>query len=236
MLVSRTGTMPPESMEIPRSRGKLESSGSPRHHPYTRPMGDGSETVLASVDAPDIIVLTLAMTVAAAIAYLVYRSMEVPRLRLSPTPQGERATVRDAVLYAVTIPLIVVAWYAFMFCILLFAQNGLDAWSLVAIPAALIMSARMLAHVDSTLSREVSKFVPLALLTLIIVSGRVRDTDALSTIVNDVDQMQVTWPAVVLVLVFDYVVTATWYWGWVRWLRPRREARRGKQPIEHVQS
>lgn len=188
------------------------------------------------VTASDVVVMTIVIAVTAFFAYGVYRAMERPRLRLTSTPAGPRASVRDTVQYAITAPLLVLAWYLFFSLILLFADNNLDAFDLVVLPAAIVLATRLLAHVNGNVAHELGKAVPLTLLTLLIISGGFRDETSLEELANEVADMEMSGPSYALLLIADYVFTAAWYWGWVRGYMPmsrpwreRRAAQSGQQ-------
>jgi hypothetical protein len=189
-------------------------------------MSDVDETgrlTLAEVGATEILEWLIILVVATSIAYVIYRAMERPRLRVVETPQGQRATLRDTVQYAVSIPILVLLWIAFFTVILSIADNGLDAFNLAVLPAAIVMATRLLAHVNPKIAHELGKAVPLTLITLILIAGGVREENALLDIIEELAEMGMSGPALVLVFVFDYVITALWYWIYVRWWKPRSE-------------
>ena len=181
---------------------------------------------IVQVDLSEVIFWTLLIILSAVVAYLVYRAMERPRLRLTDTDLGPRASRRDVIAYAVTIPLLVFAWWAFFWLILLIADTNLDIVTLTTIPAAIVLAARVLAHVDQRIAHEIAKAVPLTIITLIIITGSLRDEADLFALLDDVEQVDITWGAVLFVLLADYVITACWYWGYIRWWQPRRATRR----------
>jgi len=178
---------------------------------------------LAEVGATEILEWLIVLVVATSIAYLIYRAMERPRLRVIDTPQGERTTLRDTVQYAISIPILVLLWIAFFTVILSIADNNLDAFSLAVLPAAIVMATRLLAHVNPHIAHELGKAVPLTLITLILIAGGIREENALLDIIEELVEMGISGPALVLVFVFDYVITALWYWIYVRWWKPRSQ-------------
>lgn len=189
----------------------------------------------------EILFWTLVIVIAGVLAYIVYRAMERPRLRLTQTPEGLRATRRDVILYAVTIPFLVFLWWNFFSAILLFADTNLNVLELASVPAGIVLAARFLAHVNQRIAHEIAKAVPLTIITLIIVTGSIRGAENIYRIVEDSSQMVITGGAWVFILVADYVITATWYWGYIRWWQPRRAAKRASvsasatdEPDPHV--
>ena len=66
-------------------------------------------------------------------------------------------------------------------------------------------------------AHELAKLVPLALIALLILSGDVRPLDdvlVLLTVIPTLEDNIVNW---VLILTLDFVMTALWYWGYIRW-------------------
>jgi hypothetical protein len=189
-------------------------------------MVDVDETgrrALLEVGATEIIEWLIILVVATLFAYAIYRAMERPRLRVVETPRGQRATLRDTVQYALSIPILVLLWIAFFTVILSIADNSLDAFNLAVLPAAIVMATRLLAHINPKIAHELGKAVPLTLITLILIAGGVREENALIDIIDDLAEMDISAPALVLVFVFDYLITALWYWIYVRWWQPRHE-------------
>lgn len=178
---------------------------------------------LLEVGASEIIAWVIVLVVATSVAYVIYRAMMVPRLRLTDTPQGQRAAPRDIVQYAISIPILILLWITFFTLILGIADNRLDALSLAVIPASIVMATRLLAHVNSHIAHELGKAVPLTLITLILIAGGVRDENALEELLEELSSIDISWPALILVFTFDFVITTVWYWGYVRWWRPRHQ-------------
>lgn len=181
---------------------------------------------LLEIGLGEIIQWTLIIVIAAFVSYVVYRAMERPRLRLVDTPNGLRTTPRDIALYAITIPFLVVGWVVFFWVILLLVDNQLGALDLIVLPAAIVIAARVLAHLNQHIAHEVAKAVPLTIITLIILGGQIRDDASFTRILEEAEPITVTWPALLFVLLIDYALTAAWYWGYIRWWHPRRDARR----------
>ncbi len=187
-------------------------------------MGTVDETgrlTLIQVGATEIIEWVIVLVLATFVAYVIYRAMERPRLRLTDTPQGQRAAPRDIVQYAISIPILILLWITFFTIILSIADNRLDALSLAVIPASIVMATRLLAHLNSRVAHELGKAVPLTLITLILIAGGVREESALEELIEELISIGISWPALILVFAFDFVITAVWYWVYVRWWRPR---------------
>jgi hypothetical protein len=173
--------------------------------------------LIAEVGVGGILTWTFAIVLAAFVSYWVYRAMERPRLVITQTDHGPRALRRDVILYAITIPVLITAWVVFFAIILLAADNRLDALQLITIPAAIVVAARVLAHVNPTVAHEVAKVVPLAIITVIIIGGQLREETSLISLLDQLEYIEVTWPALLFVLLIDYLLTTLWYWVGVRW-------------------
>lgn len=180
----------------------------------------GQETEFIGIG--DIVFWVLLITISGAVSYVIWRAMERPRLRLIETADGPRAMPRDVIAYALTIPFLIIGWIFFFAIILMLADNKLDAYLIIILPMAIVMATRLLAHIRRPIAHELGKAVPLTLLTLIILSGGVRDEGRLLDILEDLDRLDITGPLTVFVLAFDYVITGAWYWLWIRWGHPRR--------------
>ncbi len=148
---------------------------------------------ILEVSLSEIVFWTLVIILSAIAAYVVYRAMERPRLRLTETDRGLRATRRDVIAYAVTIPFLIFGWWLFFWLILLIADTNLDVITLTTIPAAIVLAARVLAHASQPIAHEIAKAVPLTIITLIIITGSLRDEDDLFTLLEDAERVDITW-------------------------------------------
>ena len=162
------------------------------------------------------------------IAYIVYRAMDHPRLVLHATPEGPRARPRDVALYVISMPLLILAWYAFFLGILLLNNNELQVDQLVVFPAALIIAIRFLAFTATHAANELAKVVPIAL-----IAGNTRSAESWLELIEKSEGVSVTTPAIIFVLFADYLFTAIWYWAWIRWGQPRWQERRSAQQVTH---
>ncbi len=185
----------------------------------------GSGPTILEVNLSQVIFWTIVIVLAAVASYIVYRAMERPRLRLTETDSGWRASRRDVIAYIATIPFLIFGWWLFFWLILLIADTNLDIITLTTIPAAIILAARLLAHANQNIAHEIAKAVPLTIITLIIITGALRDESDIDQLLIDIEQVDITWGALLFVLLADYAITATWYWGYIRWWQPRHEAR-----------
>jgi hypothetical protein len=178
-----------------------------------------------------IIVWSVLIGVAAVAAYWVYRSMDRPRLALTPTPDGPRATRRHVIIYVLTTPLLIVLWWGFFFGVLLVNNNEINAAQLVIFPMALIIAIRTLAFLAPHAAHELAKVVPVALIAFVILDGNIRSPEEFGEMFDAAAGIEITFPALLLLFAYDYLLTAIWYWGWIRWGQPRWQARRSG---EHV--
>jgi hypothetical protein len=189
---------------------------------------------ITEVTLPMIAVWSILIGVAAFVAYWVYRSMDRPRLVLTPTPEGPRATRRHVILYIITTPLLIVSWWVFFFVVLLVNANEINAAQLVIFPIALIIAIRTLAFVAPHAAHELAKVVPVALVAFVILDGNIRSQVEMEEMLDQIETIELTGPALLLLFAYDYVLTAIWYWGWIRWGQPRWAARKAARSGEHV--
>jgi hypothetical protein len=189
---------------------------------------------LLNLGIGELIVWSAIFAVLAVLAYLVYRSMEKPRLVLTPTPDGPRARRRDVILWVITTPLLVFFWWNFFFMVLWISDNALNLTQLVLFPIAIIIAVRTLAFVVPPAAHELAKILPLTIIALIVLMGSVRDGDDMLRIAGEVYDVDLSIAAYVFLFAYEYAITAIWYWGWIRWGQPRWAARKAARSGEHV--
>jgi hypothetical protein len=176
-------------------------------------------TVLGATDILDYVGL---IVVAMWIAVIVYRSIQRPRIVLHEVADGEwRARRRDVVQYLVSIPFLLLLWTASLVFILVVGTNNLSGFEIQAVASAVVIAARLFAHISPERSHELSKTVPLTLVTLVLISGSVRDFETMGAVFEDFTRTELTWPATFTVLWAELLFTGLWYWVGVRWLWPR---------------
>ena len=164
--------------------------------------------------------------VAAWISFLVYRAMDHPRLVLTQTPEGPRATIRNVIQYVVSMPFLVILWWAFFFTVFLINENHINVAQLFIFPSALIISIRALAFLSPVTARELGKVLPVALVAFVILDGAIRSETELEEMWEQIENVDTDFFVIPMVLFADYVFTAIWYWGWIRWGQPRWNARK----------
>lgn len=188
---------------------------------------------ITEVTLGTVVIWSVFIGIAALLAYLVYRSMDHPLLRVTLTPAGPRVTRRALVTYLLATPVLVSMWWLF-FTIVLFANaNELNAAQLVIFPIALIIAIRTLAFVAPGAAHELAKVIPIALIAFVILDGNVRSEAETSELFEQVGEIGVSGGALLLLFAYDYLLTAIWYWGWIRWGKPRWAARRSGEHVAH---
>ena len=73
-----------------------------------------------------------------------------------------------------------------------------------------------------------------ALVAFVILDGRFRSEAEFEEIVDQAVQVDTDFLVIPTVLFVDYLFTAIWYWGWIRWGQPRWQARKARRSGEHV--
>jgi hypothetical protein len=196
-------------------------------------MASVDTTGLTEIGLGEIVAWSIVIGVAALVAYFVYRSMDHPLLKLTPTPKGLRPTRRSLITYIAVTPLLVTAWWLFFDAVLFVNENSLNAAQLVIFPIALIIAIRTLAFVAPRAAHELAKVIPIALVAFVILDGNIRDWREIEELGVQLDEINITGPALLLLFAYDYLLTAIWYWGWIRWGQPRWQARRSRKHVAH---
>ena len=191
---------------------------------------DGFEVTFGQV-----LFFSLLIGVAAWISFMVYRAMDHPRLVLQQTPEGPRADVRDVLQYVISMPLLVVLWWCFFFVVFFINENHINVVQLFVFPSALIVAIRALAFLSPVTARELGKVLPVALVAFVILDGSIRSEAELEEILEQLDWVDTDLLVVPMVLFIDYVFTAIWYWGWIRWGQPRWQARQSERRARSAQ-
>ncbi len=189
---------------------------------------------LTEIGFSEIVLWSVIIGVAALIAYWVYRSMDHPLLALTQTPAGPRATRRALVTYILVTPLLVTAWWSFFSLVLIVNENALNPAQIVIFPIALIIAIRTLAFIAPRAAHELAKVIPIALVAFVILDGNIRNTEEMGETLDQIAEIEITLPALLLLFAYDYALTVIWYWGWIRWGQPRWQARKARRSGEHV--
>ena len=212
----------PRDVVRPRIRGEVHGAIlSERPHYDARVATDGFEITFGQV-----LLFALLIGIAAWVSFLVYRAMDHPRLVLTATPDGPRADVRNVVQYVISMPFLIILWWSFFFAVFLLNENHINAAQLFIFPSALIISIRALAFLSPVTARELGKVLPVALVAFVILDGAIRSRAEIDEMLEQIDTIDTDFLVIPMVLFADYVFTAIWYWGWIRWGQPRWNARK----------
>lgn len=172
------------------------------------------------INATDILWSAVVISVMVAGVVLLYRGMQRPRLKLTHTTEGWRATRRDVLLYLASILPLIVIWWTVLAVILLLSSSEMTPLRMVTVCGGVIIAVRIMAHVWEEPAHELSKTIPLTLLTLIMISGTLRDPATFPDLWDEMFNVDVPWHSFVLLVAVDLLITAGWYWGGVRLLIP----------------
>lgn len=195
---------------------------------------DVDTSSLTEIGFSEIVIWSVIIAVAALVAYWVYRSMDHPLLALTDTPDGPRPTRRALITYVLVTPLLVTAWWIFFTAVLIFNENALNAAQVVIFPIALVIAIRTLAFVAPRAAHELAKVIPIALVAFVILDGNIRNEQEIIELGDKLEAIEITGPALLLLFAYDYLLTAIWYWGWIRWGQPRWQARKAARSGQHV--
>ena len=187
---------------------------------------------LTEIGFTEIVIWSLIIGVAALVAYWVYRSMDSPLLALTQTPVGPRPTRRALVTYILVTPVLVTTWWIFFTAVLIFNENALNPAQIVIFPIALVIAIRTLAFTAPRAAHELAKVIPSALVAFVILDGNIRNAEEIAELGDQLEAIEITGPALLLLFAYDYVLTAIWYWGWIRWGKPRWDARKQRRSGE----
>lgn len=195
---------------------------------------DSQFTVDVDGSAVDVAFLALGMALIAFLLWLVYRTLQQPRLPVNrSTDRAPSANWAGVLRYLVTTPFMVLFWLFVFLFLLSTASDSRNGEEIIIASTAVIGGARLLAHVKEELAHELAKTVPIAILGFIIIGTGFTDltrTDGLvAEIEGQLPLLDTYWLGLV---VFDIVITAAWFvvirW---RWLRQQRRQSDGR-PVE----
>jgi hypothetical protein len=176
----------------------------------------------AVVGAQEVVGIALLLVIAMLAAVASYRGMQRPRVVLTQVaPDAFRAARGDVARYLISIPFLLLSWNLVLSVVLIVAANELTGDRIVVVSAAVVLAARVFAHISPERSHELAKTVPLTLVTLVLITGGIRAEASLENIVDEFARTSFTPQAIALLLAAELVVTALWYWVGVRWWWPR---------------
>ncbi len=156
----------------------------------------------------------IALSLLMALLIWVYHSMQRPRLYLgvSTGPQlGEpHASSESIIRYAVTTPVALLVWLIALITILTIATSERTGEEIALAAAVVIGATRLLAHLSPVAAHEISKTIPLVVVTIILIGGAggaenfVRNVEEIVANADSVDAYYF------LLLAFDVLVTTLW--------------------------
>lgn len=153
------------------------------------------------------------LTVLVAVIVWIYRTMQRPRLRPTVDAGSGAASLswQAIVRYVVTTPIMVFIWFSAILIILTWAARDRSAEELVIAAAAVVGAARLLAHLDEEMARELGKTIPLAVVGVILIG---RSSATWQEFVGAIDEFDQNWATIddyyFLLVGFDLLVTAGW--------------------------
>lgn len=185
----------------------------------------------------DVVALSLGMALLMWLLWIVYRTMQVPRLPVNRSEDRAPSANWTGVLrYVLTTPFMVVFWMLVLMLLLATAAQSRTAPEIIVAATAVVGGSRLLAHLNKEMAHELAKSIPIIILGFILVGGGFTGTERMAEIIDGFftaygGQLDTYLAALT---VFDFVITAMWFvlirW---RWLRRRRRERLG-EPSESL--
>ena len=185
----------------------------------------------------DVIALSFGMALLMWLLWLVYRTMQVPRLPVNRSDdRAPNATWSGVARYLITTPFMVMFWMTVIMLLLATAAQARTAPEIIVTATAVVGGTRLLAHMKEEMAHELAKTIPIIILGFILVGGGFTGSDQ---IINVIDGFLGTYlpqfdTYVTALIIFDVVVTGVWFalvrWRWIR--RRRRESR--GEPVENL--
>ncbi len=194
-------------------------------------LSSGSFQLVADGDMADVVVFGAGMALLAWLLWLVYRTMQKPRLPVNrPADRPPFATWAGVLRYLFTTPFIVGFWMIMFLVLLSAASTDRTAEDVIVATAAVIGGARLLAHCNEEIAHELAKTVPIAILGFIIIGGGFAGTDGFLSVLDQAlglgHLVDTYWLGLIL---FDIALTVIWFVAirW-RWTRAERREERGR--------
>lgn len=151
----------------------------------------------------------------------IYRTMQVPRLFIGHHPDTGRPTLswKAVVRYVVMTPIMVTWWYMVIVIILSLAAPTRTAEQVAVGAAAVVGAARLLAHIMPEASHELGKTIPLAVITIILISGIGQSLESWGATLEDFDYNTGLLNTYFYALIaLDFLITGWWLWRqYSRW-------------------
>ncbi|MFN8126850.1 MAG: hypothetical protein U0R64_10140 [Candidatus Nanopelagicales bacterium] len=191
------------------------------------PSTDDDLVLTLAGNAFDVLIVALGMAVLALLLWMVYRTMQHPRLPVVRTADRAPAvTWPGALRYLLTTPPMVGFWFVIILFLLAAAAGERTPGDVLIAATAVVGGARLLAHFNEEIAHELAKTVPITILGFIIIGGGFAGSDRFSQVWEGlpVDTFDTYWWGLIG---FDVLITAAWFGGqrlhW-HWVRHRREA------------
>lgn len=188
--------------------------------------------VQAEASGYDVVFLAFGMAFLAWLLWLVYRTMQHPRLPVNRhDDRPPSANLAGVVRYLVTTPIMILFWLTVFLFLLSTAAEDRNAAEVIVAATAVIGGARLLAHTKEEIAHELAKTVPIAILGFIVIGGGFAGVEKMASTFDDVFGTFGTLfdSYYVGLILFDFVLTAIWFlairWSW---LRARRRTDQGR--------
>ena len=180
-------------------------------------------------DAWDVIVLGIGMAFVAALLWMVYRTMQHPRLPINHSDdKPPNATWGGVLRYLITTPIMMSFWFLVLTMLIGSAARDRTANDVVLTATAVIAGARLLAHIKIEIAHELAKTVPIAILSFIVIGGGFADIAEQERLLDSLneDLLDTYWYGL---MVWDVALTTAWFLV-VRlsWRRDDRRETKGK--------
>lgn len=159
----------------------------------------------------DVALLGVGMAIVATLLWLVYRTMDHPRLPVISSPDAApRATWSGVARYALLTPFLVFFWMGVLLLLITAVARERSPEQIVVAASAVIAGARLMAHINSTVANELAKTVPIVMLGVVIIGGQLAGVEGFERTFN-----AIPWDATDSfsfgLVVWDYLLTAIWF-------------------------
>ncbi len=170
--------------------------------------------VVWSVDWTEVLLAALGLAILMLLLQWVYRSMQVPRLYITPDPKTGEPGVRwqATVRYFVLLPFAAYMWLLVLLVVLITASGTRSPQSLALGAAAVVMASRFLAHINPEASHELGKIIPLVVLSLLLIGGSSPGERLYTSLLEVVENFGAIDNFVFMIVVVDVVMTWLWFW------------------------
>lgn len=191
-------------------------------------LSEGETVLTLAGNVFDVFFIAAGMAILAVLLWMVYRTMQRPRLPVVRTADRAPAITWPGVLrYLATTPFMVAFWFLVILLLLSAAADERTPSEVLVAGTAVIGGARLLAHLKEEIAHELAKTVPIAILGFIIIGGGFAGADAFARVWGGlpVDLFDTYWWGLV---VFDVLLTFIWFGSQrFRWFRRERRKREG---------